>query len=31
MLGITDTLFRLAVEIEDVEDIIADLERDLKQ
>jgi len=26
-LGITDTLFRLAVGIEDVEDIIADLER----
>ncbi len=30
-LGITDTLFRLAVGIEDVEDIIADLERGLKQ
>lgn len=28
-LGITDTLFRLAVGIEDVEDIIADLERGL--
>ena len=30
-LGIIDTLFRLAVGIEDVEDIIADLERGLKQ
>jgi cystathionine gamma-synthase len=30
-LGITDTLFRLAVGIEDVEDIIKDLERGLKQ
>ncbi len=30
-LGIIDTLFRLAVGIEDVEDIIADLERALKQ
>jgi len=30
-LGITDTLFRLAVGIEDVEDIIADLERGLKR
>ena len=30
-LGITDTLFRLAVGIEDVGDIIADLERALKQ
>ncbi|MFZ2149455.1 MAG: aminotransferase class I/II-fold pyridoxal phosphate-dependent enzyme [Sedimentisphaerales bacterium] len=30
-LGITDTLFRLAVGIEDVEDIIEDLERGLKQ
>ncbi|MBN1125738.1 MAG: aminotransferase class I/II-fold pyridoxal phosphate-dependent enzyme [Sedimentisphaerales bacterium] len=30
-LGITDTLFRLAVGLEDVEDIIADLERGLKQ
>ena len=30
-LGITDTLFRLAVGIEDVEDLIADLERGLKQ
>ena len=30
-LGITDTLFRLAVGIEDVEDIINDLERGLKQ
>jgi cystathionine gamma-synthase len=29
-LGITDTLFRLAVGIEDVEDIIEDLERALK-
>ncbi len=29
-LGITDTLFRLAVGIEDVEDIINDLERGLK-
>ena len=29
-LGITDTLFRLAVGIEDVEDIIKDLERGLK-
>jgi len=31
MLGITDTLFRLAVEIEDVEDIINDLERGLQK
>jgi cystathionine gamma-synthase len=30
-LGITDTLFRLAVGIEDVEDIIDDLERALKK
>ena len=30
-LGITDTLFRLAVGIEDVEDIIEDLERGLRQ
>ena len=30
-LGLTDTLFRLAVGIEDVEDLIADLERGLKQ
>ena len=30
-LGITDTLFRLAVGIEDVEDIIKDIERGLKQ
>ncbi|RKY24405.1 MAG: cystathionine gamma-synthase [Planctomycetota bacterium] len=30
-LGITDTLFRLAVGLEDVEDIISDLERGLKQ
>ncbi len=30
-LGITDTLFRLAVGIEDVEDIIADLERALNR
>jgi cystathionine gamma-synthase len=30
-LGITDTLFRLAVGIEDVEDIIADLEHGLKK
>ena len=30
-LGITDTLFRLAVGIEDVEDLIEDLERGLKQ
>lgn len=30
-LGITDTLFRLAVGIEDVEDIIADLEQALSQ
>lgn len=30
-LGITDTLFRLAVGIEDAEDIIKDLERGLKQ
>ena len=30
-LGITDTLFRLAVGIEDVEDLIDDLERGLKQ
>ena len=30
-LGITDTLFRLAVGIEDVQDIIDDLERGLKQ
>jgi len=30
-LGITDTLFRLAVGIENVEDIIGDLERGLKQ
>jgi len=30
-LGIIDTLFRLAVGIEDVEDIIADLERGLKK
>ena len=30
-LGITDTLFRLAVGIEDVEDIINDLKRGLKQ
>jgi cystathionine beta-lyase/cystathionine gamma-synthase len=29
-LGITDTLFRLAVGIEDVEDIIKDIERGLK-
>jgi cystathionine gamma-synthase len=29
-LGITDTLFRLAVGIEDTEDIIADLEQALK-
>jgi len=29
-LGITDTLFRLAVGIEDVEDLIADLDRALK-
>ncbi len=28
-IGITDTLFRLAVGIEDVEDLIADLERGL--
>jgi cystathionine beta-lyase/cystathionine gamma-synthase len=31
MLGITDTLFRLAVGIEDVEDIINDLERGLQK
>jgi cystathionine gamma-synthase len=30
-LGITDTLFRLAVGIEDVEDLIDDLERGLRQ
>jgi len=30
-LGITDTLFRLAVGIEDVEDLIADLQRGLRQ
>jgi cystathionine gamma-synthase len=30
-LGITDTLFRLAVGLEDVEDLIEDLERGLKQ
>jgi cystathionine gamma-synthase len=30
-LGITDTLFRLAVGIEDVEDLIRDLDRALKQ
>jgi cystathionine gamma-synthase len=30
-LGITDTLFRLAVGIEDVEDLIKDLDRALKQ
>jgi len=30
-LGLTDTLFRLAVGIEDVEDLIEDLERGLKQ
>jgi cystathionine gamma-synthase len=30
-LGITDTLFRLAVGIEDVEDIIADLDQALKK
>ncbi len=30
-LGITDTLFRLAVGIEDVEDLIEDLDRALKQ
>ena len=30
-LGITDTLFRLAVGLEDVEDIIEDLQRGLKQ
>ena len=30
-LGITDTLFRLAVGIEDAEDLIEDLERGLKQ
>ncbi|MHC4456869.1 MAG: trans-sulfuration enzyme family protein [Planctomycetota bacterium] len=30
-LGITDTLFRLALGIEDVEDLIEDLERGLKQ
>jgi len=30
-LGITDTLFRLAVGIEDVEDIIADLDRALRK
>ena len=30
-LGITDTLFRLAVGIEDAEDIIQDLTRGLKQ
>ena len=29
-LGITDTLFRLAVGIEDTDDIIADLDRGLK-
>jgi cystathionine beta-lyase/cystathionine gamma-synthase len=29
-LGITDTLFRLAVGIEDTDDLIADLERALK-
>jgi len=29
-LGITDTLFRLAIGLEDVEDIIQDLERSLK-
>jgi len=31
MLGITDTLFRLAVGIEGVEDIINDLERGLQK
>ena len=30
-LGITDTLFRLAVGIEDTEDLIADLDRTLKK
>jgi cystathionine beta-lyase/cystathionine gamma-synthase len=30
-LGITDTLFRLAVGIEDVQDIIDDLEHGLKK
>jgi len=30
-LGITDTLFRLAVGVEDVEDVIADLDRGLAQ
>jgi len=30
-LGLTDTLFRLAVGIEDVDDIIDDLRRGLKQ
>jgi cystathionine gamma-synthase len=30
-LGITDTLFRLAVGIEDTDDIIADLEHGLKK
>jgi cystathionine gamma-synthase len=30
-LGITDTLFRLAVGIEDVEDLIKDLDRALRQ
>jgi cystathionine beta-lyase/cystathionine gamma-synthase len=30
-LGITDTLFRLAVGLEDVEDLIEDLDRALKQ
>lgn len=30
-LGVTDTLFRLAVGLEDVEDIIEDLERGLKR
>jgi len=30
-LGITDTLFRLAVGIEDVEDLIEDLDRALRR
>ncbi len=30
-LGITDTLFRLAVGVEDVDDLLADLDRGLKQ
>ena len=30
-LGITDTLFRLAVGIEDTDDLIADLERALRK